>query len=480
MADIARLRGLSMEFGASALTWDTARLRGLSVEFGAPDLNDNRAEVMGFSLQYEAANLEDNRSELLGFECEWEPAPPTLGPRTPEFQASLITGEQLVGSDVDGQTRIAMQWTDPTKTMVVAGEYLGTATGAAQMLNTGYRDICSSGLAAETGKAWEITGFTAGGGSTTPSLAVAVGDSKVTVLSAANFAVGDHVQIAEGTIKVYNQIKAIDGSVLRFYFAIQAAFSTAATVKEVDVVSKAETTAWTLDRTNGVLTLVSGQWTSGKDVVLRYACNLSGVGLYDVWRIPGNMPLPDDASYAEVAAYAGAVHVDGSISGTSKNETLVDTQNAKTWTYYLFARSADGWLSRAQGVMVETIPGVPQNVAAAGLNMSTIRVTWNAVGGDNVDGYHVYRCVGATFVPANAYKLNVAAITDLYFDDGPTNPNRRPSGEVPMPAPNTTYSYKVVSADTLTDWDTGTEVTTAETSENTVADKSDEYTPPNP
>lgn len=361
----------------------------------------------------------------------------------------------------NGRTEITLNWTAPTQNAQVGGDHLGQADGAAQDLEGAYADLVN---ASQT--VYEVTGYTAGGLDTTLSVAASVGDITITVTANTNAVADDWIEIKEGTDIEYAQIKSINVLVLTLYDRLSKFnFTTSATVKEIDVVSKTVTTDYTINNTTGVFSLVPGQFTSGKEVFAKYTTNLSDLDGYEIYRIPGNMPLADGSDRAAVIGHGSVVTVDTSVVSTATDytDTLASTENGENHTYYLFAKDDESTPNYAfsDAVFVETIPSLPENLGKTTKDAGVV-LTWDALPGGsdaNTNGFNIRRDDGATFEDSTAVTLNSAIIVSgtTTFDDSADNvTNRVAAGTVPYPVNGLAYSYKVESEDTDTAWSTGT------------------------
>ena len=376
-----------------------------------------------------------------------------LPPDLPVY--GTIEGSQINGDPL-GRTQIVLNWTTPSTTQETSGEYLGDATGAAQSLVVEYFPVTTASYAV-----YEVTGYTGGGGDTTLSVAVSPGAFKITVSSATGFTTNSWVEILEGAQREYAQIQAINGSILTLYNPlIEGDWTTSATVKNVDVLLKTETTDYTATPATGTFDLIAGQFTASNPVFVTYKQNLADLDGFEVYRIPGQLPFPDGAHYDEVTGHGSVVAVDISLGSGSvtKTEALTSAENGETWTYYLFAKDTpNGNLSRGQAVYIETLTSKVQNLQAS-VGAGSITLTWDAVTDPNFNGVNIYRSPGGSFDPAQATQLNSLLVTGTSFEDGSGNVvNRRTPGEIEYPQGGITYSYSVETQDTTSDWDTGTQ-----------------------
>lgn len=406
------------------------------------------------------------------------PDPVTLG---------TIQATQLTTAEPKGKTQITINWTIPTTNELVT-EFLGTADGTAQTMESRFDPLVSGSYTV-----YEVTDAApVGGGSTTLSANALKDHDVISVVDPTNFAVGEWIQIAEGSIKQYFQISAINGSQFTLSARINEAtgFTTAATVKEVVVTAKTETTDYTVDTATGVFSLVAGQFTNGNDVILQYKTTLQDLSAFELYRVPGTNPVTPTAGHSKITrdavlGTAGVVTVSTTIASTATQyvEELTAAENGTTWTYYIFAVDDETSpnISFATSVFVETIPTIPQNLSTQ-VGDAKVTVSWDSVltagtNDSNTDGYNIYRVDGATFIDANAQKLNVNLIavgtagSQVSFLDGAGNSNRVASTTVPFPVNGQSYSYKVESEDSVTAWTTGTQNESSGVTAQTVASK---------
>ena len=405
------------------------------------------------------------------------PKPITLG---------TTFGTQLTSGEPKGKSQITLNWTIPTENELVT-EFLGTATGAAQTLESRFDPLVAGYVV------YEITDQApVGGGSTTLSAAASKDDNVIIVADATNFATGDWIQIAEGSVKQYYKISAVSGTSLTLTGRINElnGFTTAATVKEVTVLQKTETTDYTVDTTTGVFTLVAGQFTASNDVALEYTTTLQDLDHFEIYRVPGSNPVTASAGHSfitrdAVLAFTGVVTVDALVAATSTSyvDTLTAAENGTTWTYYIFAvdNETSPNISEGKFVDVELFPTIPQSLSTQ-VGENSVTVSWDSVktagnNDANTDGYNVYRVDGATFIDSSANKLNVSLIavgtagSKVSFVDGSGNSNRVASGTVAFPVNGQSYSYKVESVDSVTGWTVGTQNASSGQSAVTTASK---------
>jgi hypothetical protein len=386
---------------------------------------------------YSAAVVANVPSDIIA------PEPPVLG---------SISAVQNSGV-AKGRTQVTLNWAPPTLNELVGGELLGLATGAAQQVESRF-DPVANGFGVYEGSGIGSTT------STTLNGAHLEGVKVLALTSAAGLSANDWLEVG-GTDKEFVEILSIDGNNVTLKSRLAYDHANADTVKKVDsMVLKTVTTHYTITQATGVINLVNGAFTAGSSVVLKYQTTLQDLDHFELLRVPGNLPLGADPTFATVNADPNKVVVSSAIASgdTSYQETLTDAENGETWTYYLFSVDDEGTPNKsvADGVMVETIPTIPQNLAKT-VGDAKVLLGWDDEKGDNGNGYNVYRCAGSPFVDANSIKVNSALLASADFDDSEENvTNRRPVGEVAFPANGSTYTYKVEAEDTATGWSTGT------------------------
>lgn len=396
---------------------------------------------------------------------ELPPEPPVLG---------IITASQDTngGAIPQGRTSVTLNWTAPTLNERLPGEFLVQADGLEQIVETVYDPIAASPVH----KLYEVTGRT--GGLSNLGVAAAQGDKVITVVSAVGFAPNDWVELAEGANQEFAQIQSIDGLNLTLYNRLRnfSSWTTSATVTECQVSLKTITTDYTLVTSTGVFTLLAGQFTSGNDVFVEYSVTLQDLDHFELYRIPGNLPVTEPADYATVTGHGSVVTVDNAIvsGATQKVDVTAAAQNGQTWTYYLFAMDDEATpnASIADAVMVEMFTTIPQNLAKS-VGENQVILSWDAVGDTNFDGANIYRCSGTSFIAGNAEKVNSSLVTDPSFDDSAGNGvNRVAEGTLAYPANGLPYTYKIESEDNASAWTTGTQNQRSGQSEQLTAQKS--------
>lgn len=380
------------------------------------------------------------------------PVPDSIPPDLPVY--GTIQGFQVNGDPL-GRTSVVINWVEPLVSQEVSGEYQEDATGAPQ-------DITVANIPVVSGSydVFEVTGYSAVGGATLLSDPISPGAFKLPVLSSFGFTVDSWVQVIEGSLREYGQIFAIEGDTLILYNPLTVgAFTAAASVRNVDILLKVETTDYTVDLPSGVFSLLAGQFTASNPVFFRYKQEITDLDVYELYRIPGQTPYPDGVHHDDILGDGGVVVVDDSISNslTQFVDVLDSPENGKSWTYYLFAKDTKGNISRGQSMYIETLVSRVQNLQAT-VGDTKVVLTWDALVDPNVDGVNVYRSPGAVFDPSTAERVNSSLLTGTSFEDGPENAiDRRPPGEVAYPVSGQQYSYSVEAEDTVTDWDTGTQ-----------------------
>ncbi|MBI4568841.1 MAG: hypothetical protein HY719_10635 [Planctomycetes bacterium] len=207
-------------------------------------------------------------------------------------------------------------------------EKIGAATGGADVFTTSKTPI------------WNYTGEktvregTVTATATTVATATVAQQNYMDVASATGFANNDYLVIDRGTAnEEYMRVRRIVGA--RFWFNtrydtaynyqpyLRVAHAVGAAVEKITVSSKTETTAWSIsDAANGKVTLVAGQFTAGKVVLMDYMSD---------WVMPSVYPPPlnDSTDLDETwGEWAGKNIVDGTY--------IVGIWGRYTWTYNPF------------------------------------------------------------------------------------------------------------------------------------------------
>lgn len=376
------------------------------------------------------------------------------------------------GAIPEGRTQVTLNWALPTLNERLPGEFLGVADGLAQVFETVYDPIAASPVL----ELYETTGQA--GGSTTLAAPAAMGDLSVEVTSPTSFNPNDWVELENGLDKEFAKIQSINGNFLNFFHRLRnietwAAGST--TVKETQVQLKVLTTDYTVNPSTGEISLLAGQFLAAADVFTEYSVTLQDLDRFELYRIPGDMPVSEPALYADVIGHPDVVLVYDDIPSisTQVTEPTPSSINGETWTYYLFALDDEGTPnpSVADAVMIEMLTTIPQNLGkTSGDNQ--VLVGWDEILDDNFDGVNIYRCEGEVFNAPFAQKLNSSLVTGDVFDDSINNLlNRRPPEEVPYPVNGQVYTYQIESEDLETTWSVGTQNTSADGVEQLTASK---------
>ncbi len=398
------------------------------------------------------------------------PEPPVLG---------LIQASQLVdGPTPKGKTRIFLNWTAPTKNEVIGGELLKNPDNTpdfAEGTNGAVHELQFDPVITGSYSVYERTA--ASGSQTTLSASVIHGQRTINVVTPVPIdVVPNAVLVIEDGIsgkEEYVEVKSVNtgtgGIVLKngLYYT----HASGAAVKAVTLTAKTETTHYTFNLPTGVITEVTGGFTSGNKIVVKYQTTLQDLDHYELYRIPGNstVSVPNKTN---VLAASGVVTVNNAITSAAtffQDQSLGDSDNGKSFTYYLFAVDTQGNASYLMSeitienlhlAFVELIGTVVQNLSTE-VSSNKVVAFWDAVSDPNVDGYNIYRTPGVTFNPATAQKVNSALIPKgngrISFDDSSGNlTNRRPGNEVSFPVNGQTFAYKIETEDTLTSWSDGT------------------------
>lgn len=367
----------------------------------------------------------------------------------------LINAEQILTAAPQGKSVVTLNWALPTENEIVGGEELGVASGAAQQLETRF-DPISVGSFSVYQMSAAVGG--AGYGDSVLSAQAIQGSNKLSVSVVANFAANNWVRLVDGAKVEYAKIASISGNDLFLVDGLQDTYAVGATVKEVNTAAlKVESSDYTISLATGLIQLLNTRFSAGSYVSIRYTTTLQDSHHVEIYRDYGNMAITDPTR-ANVLAHAGIVTVNNNVSKTATQyiDTLTATENGQVWTYYVFVMDDETTAnaSASDAVMVETLPGVPQNVSKE-VGENRAKLSWDAVANDLVNGYNVFRCTGS-WIDANAVKLNSALITTLNFEDSALNvTNRVAPGAVPYPVNGTVYVYKVETEDTATSWTTG-------------------------
>ena len=396
--------------------------------------------------------------------------PPVLG---------LIQALQFVdGGTPKGKTRITLNWTAPTKNEFIAGELLKNPDSSPDLADGvagGSHETQFDPIAAGSFTVYERTG--ASSNVKTLSASALHGQRIINIGTPVpgDIIVGAKLVIDDGVAnkEEYAEVKAVntltgDVTLVDGLFYPHAS---GAAVKAATLSAKALGTHYNLELATGVLTELAGGFTAGNRVAMRYQGVLQDLDHYELYRVPGNAPVAIPTK-VNVLASSGVATVSAAIVSTAtsfQDQTPLDPDNGKDFTYYIFGLDDQGNASNlASEVMtanphlafVEMIPTVVQNLATD-VSSNKVTVSWDAAADPNANGYNVFRSPGSSFDPLQAVKVNSTLIPKgtgrVTFDDSASNlTNRRPPAEVPYPQDGQTFSYKVETEDTTTYWSDGT------------------------
>jgi len=396
--------------------------------------------------------------------------PPVLG---------LIQASQLIdGFTPKGKTRITLNWTAPTKNEFIAGELFKNTDGSPDLAD-GIADALHETqfdpIAAGSFGVFERTAASVN--VKTLSASVVHGQRVINIGTPVpgDIIVGAMIVIDDGIAnkEEYVGVKAVNTLTgdITLTDGLFYPHASGAAVKQVTLSAKTLSTHYSLELSTGVLTELAGGFTAGNRLVIRYQGTLQDLDHYELYRVPGNAPVSIPTK-ANVLAASGVAAVSSAIPSTAtsfQDQTPLDPDNGKDFTYYLFSVDDQGNASNLTSevmtqnqhlAFVELIPTVPQNLATE-VSSNKVVVSWDALSDPNANGYNIFRAPGSTFDPAQALKVNSTLIGKgtgrVSFDDSASNAsNRRPAGEVPYPQDGQTYSYKVEAEDTTTYWTDGT------------------------
>jgi hypothetical protein len=400
-----------------------------------------------------------------------------LAPEAPIL--GLIQASQFIdGLTLKGKTRITLNWTAPTRNEFTGGELFKNqdespdlSDGVANALHETQFDPLIAGsftVYERSDASSNIKTLTASAvhGQRIINIGTPVpGD----ITTGAKIVIDDAINAKEE----YAEVKAVNSSTgdITLVDGLFYPHASGATVKQVVVTTKSSGTHYTLDISTGVLSELTGGFTAGRKIFIRYQAALQDLDHYELYRVPGNAPVSLPIK-VNVMAASGVSVVNAAIPSTAtflQDQTPLDTDNGKDFTYYLYAADDQGNTSNLVSevmtqnphlVYVELIPSVPQNLFA-NVSSNKVVVSWDAVSDTNVNGYNIFRSTGSSFDPSQAQKVNSVLISKgigkVTFDDSVGNvSNRRPAGEVAYPVDGTTYSYKVEAEDSTTYWTDGT------------------------
>lgn len=398
------------------------------------------------------------------------PLPPILG---------LIEASQFVdGGTPKGKSRITLNWTAPINNEVIGGELLKNPDDTPDLadgVNGAVHELQFDPVVAGSFTVYERTGVS--GSQTTLSASAVHGQRRINVVTPVpgDIVADAFIVIEDGVAgkEEYAEVKSVNTGTGEIVLKNGLFYSHASgsAVKAVTLAVKTEATHYDIDLPTGVITELTGGFTTGNRIVVKYQTTVQDLDHYELYRVPGNAPVAIPRK-SEVLGASGVVTVDAAISSVAtsfQDQTLLDTDNASDFTYYLFAVDSQGNASNLSSevmtenlhlVMVETIGTVPQNPATQ-VSSNKVVVSWDAVTGANANGYNIFRSDGATFNPNTAQKLNSSLIPKgvgtVSFDDSSGNvANRVPGATVPFPQDGQTFAYKIETEDTVTFWTDGT------------------------
>ncbi|MCG3204334.1 MAG: hypothetical protein KCHDKBKB_01049 [Elusimicrobia bacterium] len=398
------------------------------------------------------------------------PQPPILG---------LIQALQFVdGPTPKGKTRITLNWTAPTRNEVIGGELIknpDNTPDVAEGANGAVHELQFDPVIVGTYSVYERTATS--GQQTTLTATVSHGQRIINVNTPVpvDIVPDAFVVIEDGVtgLEEYAEVKSVNTGTGEIVLKNGLFFShlSGSIIKAVTLSVKTETTEYTIDLPTGVITEVGTSFTAGNRIIVIYQTTLQDLDHYELYRVPGNgtVSIPN---LGNVLGASGVQTVDDAIPAVAtsyQDQSLIDSDNGKDFTYFLFAVDSQGNTSNLSSevmtenihlVFVELISSIVQNLGTE-VSSNKVVVSWDAVLDPNANGYNIYRILGAVFNPATALKVNSSLIPKgtgrISFDDSSSNAvNRRPDNEVPLPENGQTFAYKVETEDTLTSWSDGT------------------------
>lgn len=398
------------------------------------------------------------------------PLPPILG---------LIQASQFSDGLVPkGKTRITLNWTAPTHNEVVGGELLKNADNTPDLADgvaSASHEMQFDPIVAGSFYVYERTGVSSL--QSTLSASVVHGQRVINAVTPlpADVIANAFVVIENGVNgkEEYAEVKSVNGGTGEIILknGLFYSHSTGAVIKAATLSAKTEATHYNIDLPTGVITELASGFTTGNRIVIKYQTTNQDMDHYELYRVPGNAVV-SVPTRTNVLATSGVATVNAAISAAStsyQDQSLIDTDNGKDFTYYLFAVDSQGNVSGVESevmtsnlhlVYVELVSSIPQNLSTE-VSTNKVVISWDAVADTNANGYNIFRSVGATFDSAQAAKVNSTLIPKgtgrIIFDDSVGNlSNRRPSAEVPYPQSGQAYTYKLETEDTTTFWSDGT------------------------
>ncbi|MCX5784585.1 MAG: hypothetical protein NTX59_02755 [Elusimicrobia bacterium] len=391
----------------------------------------------------------------------------------------LIQASQFIdGPTPKGKTRITLNWTAPTKNEFIGGELLKNPDGTPDLADGAANAVHETQFDPIAAGSFTVFERTSASSNTKTLTASTVHGQRIINIGTpvpVDIIVGAKILIDDGVTnkEEYVGVKAVNTSTgdITLTDGLFYPHASGAVVKQTVVITKTLSTHYNLDLSTGVLTELAGGFTAGNRIAMRYQGVLQDLDHYELYRVPGNAPVSIPTK-VNVLAAAGVSAVSSAILSTAtsfQDQTPLDPDNGKDFTYYLFAVDDQGNASNLISevmtanphmAFVELIPTVPQNLSLD-VSSNKVNITWDAVSDANANGYNIFRAPGSSFDPAQALKVNSTLIAKgtgrVSFDDSASNAsNRRPSAQVPYPLDGQTYSYKVEAEDTTTYWTDGT------------------------
>ncbi|OGR89718.1 MAG: hypothetical protein A2992_06370 [Elusimicrobia bacterium RIFCSPLOWO2_01_FULL_59_12] len=398
------------------------------------------------------------------------PEPPVLG---------LIQALQFIdGLTPKGKTRVTLNWTAPTRNEFIGGELFKNADGTPSVAAGSAGSSHEAQFDPFVGASVAVFERTAVSSNIKTLTASSLHGQRIINIGTpvpAEIVTGANIVIDNGVTnkEEYAKVKSVNTGTGEIVLedGLFYPHTAGANVVEVTLAAKTLTTHYTLDNATGVLTEVTGGFTAGNRIVVRYQTTLQDLNHYELYRVPGNASVSVPTK-TNVLAASGVATVNASIASVAtsfQDQTLADTDNGKDFTYYLFAVDSQGNASNLTSevmtanlhlAMVETVGTIAQNPAAE-VSTNRVLISWDAVPDANVNGYSIFRAPGATFDSAQAVKVNSSLILKgtgrVTFDDSAANAtNRRPSNEVAFPQDGQAFTYKLETEDTATFWSDGT------------------------
>jgi len=391
----------------------------------------------------------------------------------------LIQASQFIdGLTPKGKTRITLNWTAPTRNEFTGGELFKNPDGTPDLADgtaNAMHETQFDPIAAGAFTVYERTDASANTKTLTASMLHGQRIINIGTPVPGDIITGAKIVIDDGIAakEEYAAVKAVNTSTgdITLVDGLFYPHASGALVKQVVLTTKALGTHYNLDISTGALTELSGGFTAGHKIFIRYQAVLQDLDHYELYRVPGNAPVSIPTK-TNVLAASGVSAVSSAIPSTAtsfQDQTPLDPDNGKDFTYYLFGVDDQGNASNLVSevmtqnphlAFVELIPTVPQNLSTE-VSSNKVAISWDAVSDPNANGYNIFRTLGPAFDPAQALKVNSTLISKgtgrVSFDDSASNvSNRRPAGEVSYPVDGQTYSYKVEAEDSTTYWTDGT------------------------